>query len=123
LGMGIILDDEKKAGQIVLFFMTTNRAKSNERCHYYYKERVKLPAHMAGLPGREMSFLIVPFDPAYKAGLTGHLPVKRGPDPFGIEESGDSSMVSSAKKGYFEYLVCYGACHRAGIQDGERRLR
>jgi hypothetical protein len=38
---------------------------------------VKLPAHRAGLPGKEMSFLIVPLDPAYKAGLAGHLPVKR----------------------------------------------
>jgi hypothetical protein len=38
---------------------------------------VKLPAHRAELPGKEMSFLIVPLDPAYKAGLAGHLPVKR----------------------------------------------
>jgi len=37
---------------------------------------VKLPAHRAGLPGNEISFFIVPFDPAYKAGLAGHLPVK-----------------------------------------------
>jgi len=37
---------------------------------------VKLPAHRAGLPGKGMSFLIVPLDPAYRAGLTGHLPVK-----------------------------------------------
>jgi hypothetical protein len=37
---------------------------------------VKLPAHRAGLPGKETSFLIVPLDPAYKAGLAGHLPVK-----------------------------------------------
>jgi len=37
---------------------------------------VKLPAHMAGLPGNEISFLFVPLDPAYKAGLAGHLPVK-----------------------------------------------
>ena len=45
---------------------------------------VKLPAHRAGFPGhavasgmraKEISFLIVPFDPAYKAGLAGHLPV------------------------------------------------
>jgi len=39
--------------------------------------KVKLPAHRAGLPGNEISFLIVPFDPAYKAGLAGHLPVKQ----------------------------------------------
>jgi hypothetical protein len=37
--------------------------------------RLKLPAHRAGLPGNEISFLIVPLDPAYKAGLAGHLPV------------------------------------------------
>ena len=46
---------------------------------------MKLPAQRAGLPGHavasrmranEMSFLIVPLDPAYKAGLAGHLPVK-----------------------------------------------
>jgi hypothetical protein len=36
----------------------------------------KLPAHRAGLPGNEVSFLIVPLDPASRAGLTGHLPVK-----------------------------------------------
>jgi hypothetical protein len=37
---------------------------------------VKLSAHRAGLPGKEISFLIVPLDPAYKAGLAGHLPAK-----------------------------------------------
>jgi hypothetical protein len=35
---------------------------------------VNLPAHRAGLPGNEISFLFVPLDPAYKAGLAGHLP-------------------------------------------------
>jgi hypothetical protein len=39
---------------------------------------VKLHAHRAGLPGNEISFLFVPLDPAYKAGLAGHLPVKKG---------------------------------------------
>jgi hypothetical protein len=48
---------------------------------------VKLPAHRARLPGHavasrmranEISFFIVPFDPAYKAGLAGHLSVKKG---------------------------------------------
>ena len=38
---------------------------------------LKLPAQRAGLPGEEISFLIVPLDPAYKAGLAGHLPVMR----------------------------------------------
>jgi hypothetical protein len=37
---------------------------------------VKLPAHRAGLPGKVISFYIVPLDPAYKAGLAGHSPVK-----------------------------------------------
>jgi len=36
---------------------------------------VNLPAHRVGLPGNEISFFIVPLDPAYKAGLAGHLPV------------------------------------------------
>jgi hypothetical protein len=36
---------------------------------------VKLPAYRMGLPGNEISFLFVPLDPAYKAGLSGHLPV------------------------------------------------
>jgi hypothetical protein len=40
------------------------------------RQCVKLPANRAGLPGNEISFLIVPLDPAYKAGLTGHLPVQ-----------------------------------------------
>jgi hypothetical protein len=48
--------------------------------------QVKLPAHRAGLPGQavasrmranEISFFIVPLDPASKAGLAGYLPVKR----------------------------------------------
>jgi len=38
---------------------------------------VKLPAHRAGLPGKEIFVLIVPLDPAYKAGLAGHLPAKQ----------------------------------------------
>jgi hypothetical protein len=37
--------------------------------------KVKLPAYKAGLPGNEISFFIVPLDPAYKAGLAVHLPV------------------------------------------------
>jgi len=38
------------------------------------QKHVKLPAHRAELPGNEISFLIVPLHPAYKAGLAGHLP-------------------------------------------------
>jgi len=37
---------------------------------------VKLLGHRPGLPGKEITFLIVPLDPAYKAGLAAHLPVK-----------------------------------------------
>jgi hypothetical protein len=49
---------------------------------------VKLPAHRAGLPGNEISFLIVPLDPAYKAGLAGHLPVNISPaSPFSIRSN------------------------------------
>jgi hypothetical protein len=49
------------------------------------RQNVKLPAYRVGLPGHavasrmranEISFFIVPLDPAYKAGLVGHLPVK-----------------------------------------------
>ena len=36
-------------------------------------EIVKLLTQRAGLPGNELSFLIVPLDPAYKAGLAGHI--------------------------------------------------
>jgi hypothetical protein len=37
---------------------------------------LKLPAHRPELPGKVISFYIVPLDPAYKAGLAGHVPVK-----------------------------------------------
>jgi hypothetical protein len=40
---------------------------------------MKLPAHRARLPGNEISFLIVPLHPAYKAGLEGHLPANFKP--------------------------------------------
>ena len=29
----------------------------------------------AGLPGKVISFYIVPLDPAYRAGLAGHVPI------------------------------------------------
>jgi hypothetical protein len=45
---------------------------------FLWLAHVKLPAHRAGLPGNEISFLIVPLDPAYKAGLAGHLPAMAG---------------------------------------------
>jgi hypothetical protein len=37
---------------------------------------VKLPAQSAGLPGNDLLFDMVPLDPAYRAGLAGHAPVK-----------------------------------------------
>ena len=39
---------------------------------------MKLPVHRAGLPGKAISFYIVPLDLAYKTGFAGHVPVKRG---------------------------------------------
>ncbi len=51
--------------------MTNNGVKNTNT-----RVNVKLPAHRAGLPGNEISFLIVPLDPAYKAGFAGHLPAK-----------------------------------------------
>jgi len=42
---------------------------------------VKLPPQRAELPGKAISFYIVPLDPAYlpagKAGLAGHVPVRQ----------------------------------------------
>jgi hypothetical protein len=38
---------------------------------------VKPPGHRPGLPGKVVSFYIVPLDPAYKAGLVGYVPAKR----------------------------------------------
>jgi hypothetical protein len=43
---------------------------------------VKLPVHRTGLPGKELSFHIVPLDPAYKAGLAGHVPVKNSSNEY-----------------------------------------
>jgi hypothetical protein len=42
----------------------------------FAKWKVKLSTHRAGLPGKVYHY-IVPLDPAYKAGLAGHAPVKR----------------------------------------------
>jgi hypothetical protein len=38
-------------------------------------EQAKLPSHRAALPGKVITFYIMPPDPAYKARLGGHLPV------------------------------------------------
>ena len=38
---------------------------------------VKLPAHSAALPGNDLLFNIVPLDPAHRAELAGHTPVKK----------------------------------------------
>jgi len=45
---------------------------------FYKKRQLKLPAHRAGLPGKVISFYIVPLDPAHSAGLAGHVPVIKG---------------------------------------------
>ncbi len=44
----------------------------------FNKNIVKPPAHRAALPGKVISFYIVPLGPAYKARLPGHVPVKKG---------------------------------------------
>ena len=41
--------------------------------------RFKLPGHSPGLPGKVISFHIVPLGPAYKAGLAEHVPAKTKP--------------------------------------------
>jgi hypothetical protein len=57
-----------------------NKGKDmREEWKEYFEKRLgdlKHPAHRAALPGKVVSFYIVPLDPAYKAGLTGHVPVK-----------------------------------------------
>jgi len=40
------------------------------------KSKEKLSGHWPELPGKVISFHIVPLDPAYKAGLAGHVPAK-----------------------------------------------
>jgi hypothetical protein len=51
--------------------------KQNYDCYQPTDEIAKLPGHRPGLPGKVISFHIVPLDPAYKAGLAVHVPVKR----------------------------------------------
>jgi len=55
---------------------------------------VKLPVHRAGLPGNEISFLIVPLDPTYKAGLAGHLPAKYPEEKEAIVQGGYERPLS-----------------------------
>ena len=40
---------------------------------------LKLLGHRPGLPEKVVSFHVVPLDPAYKAGLTGHVPATGRP--------------------------------------------
>jgi len=56
---------------------------------------VKLPGHRPGLPGKVISFHIVPLDPAYKAGLAVHVPAKSMPK-FRIR-SRESKVEAKAK--------------------------
>jgi hypothetical protein len=60
----------------VAFSETSNIGSSCK--NWIEAPRPCLPAgrHSAGLPGKVISFYIVPLDPAYKAGLAGHVPVK-----------------------------------------------
>ena len=43
--------------------------------HHFIRKGNGSPAHRAGLPGKVISFYIVPLDPAHSAGLAGHVPV------------------------------------------------
>jgi hypothetical protein len=54
---------------ILLLFRIFNTFQSQFLSFYCEKSLVKLPAHRAGLPGKVISFYIVPLDPAYL--LTG----------------------------------------------------
>jgi hypothetical protein len=45
----------------------------------------KLHRHRPGLPGKAVSCRIVPLDPAYMAGLAGHMPVKTQSEILDIE--------------------------------------
>ena len=58
---------------------------------------VKFPAHRAGLPGKDISFLFVPLDPAYKAGLAGHLPVKTLAKPPLKKKRGQPQLANPLK--------------------------
>jgi len=64
---------------------------------------VKLPVHGTGLPGNELSSHIVPPDPAYKAGPTGHLPANLNGTmvPYSIA---DSIHVCSSCLEFFNVL-------------------
>ena len=55
---------------------------------------MKLPARTAGLPGNVLSFYIVPLDPAYKAGVAGHFPVRNKTSGFNFTWSGLASETS-----------------------------
>ncbi len=104
---------------------------------------VKLPAHRAGLPGHavasrmranEISFFIVPLDPAYKAGLAGHLPVsvgafsleelKRSPwsGHFGVMGHGKQPWQDTGYIGYFKETVG-GAGSRPENIGGRENVR
>jgi hypothetical protein len=64
---------------------------------------VKLPVHKTGLPGNELSSHIVPPDPAYKAGLEGHLPANLNGviAPYSVA---DSLRVCSSCLEFFNIL-------------------
>ena len=59
---------------------------------------MKLPGHRPGLPGKVISFYILPLDPAYKAELAGHVPVtgkatyhlrcRASPVPYMVQNKG-----------------------------------
>ncbi len=54
-------------------------SRNTQHLFYFYGDDVmKLPAHRAALPGKEVSFILCPLTPAYKAGLAGHVPATPG---------------------------------------------
>ena len=73
---------------------------------------MKLPAHSAGPPGKEISFYIVPLDPAYKAVLAGHLPVKIR---ISNECEAPRAQRGASRKGNFFYIVPLDPAYEAGL--------
>jgi len=57
---------------------------------------VKLPAHRAAASRKGNFILMVPLDPAYKAGLTGHLPAK---EPDKLNKPNKPNKLNKLMKG------------------------
>ena len=57
---------------------------------------MKLPAHRAAASRKGNFILMVPLDPAYKAGLTGHLPAK---EPDKLNKPNKPNKLNKLMKG------------------------